>query len=164
MRWNRRPRRWRHYLASTGVPKNERPQPKAVAAGKASYHQLGCVACHGTRDADGNQDKIIATSVPLGDLKAKYTLASLSAFWRTRTPFAPRAACPNLLDSKEAKDVASYLLQGLGMDLAGANMKFGYYEGDWTNLPDFDKLKAEDHGHGARRSTSTSPCGPATWP
>jgi len=135
-----------HYLASTGVAKQQKPQPKAVAAGKSTYHQLGCVACHGTRDGKGDQAKISETSIPLGDLKAKYTLTSLTAFLENPHTVRPSGRMPQLLNVKQANDVASYLLQGIGIDLAGANMKYSYYEGAWQNLPDFAKLKAKASG------------------
>ena len=38
-----------HYLASTANPKPDRADLKAVSRGRDLYHQVGCVACHGTR-------------------------------------------------------------------------------------------------------------------
>src|SRR5262249_47692278 len=68
------------FLASTGALKQGRPDRRTIASGRDLYHKVGCVACHGTRAPDGSQDRVLPTSVPLGDLKAKYTLASLGAF------------------------------------------------------------------------------------
>ena len=46
---------------------------------------------------------------------------------------------PGLLNAAEAREVASYLLQGIpGLP---ANITFAYYEGSWDKLPDFKKLK-----------------------
>src|SRR5712692_9710659 len=69
-----------HFLASTGSLKHERPDNKGVATGRDLYHKVGCVACHGSRDSAGNHDRALATSVPLGNLKAKYSIAGLGAF------------------------------------------------------------------------------------
>ena len=64
-----------HYLASTGSPAPARPDRKGINVGQDLYSKVGCVACHGTRDAKGEQDKTFATSVPLGAIsKAKYNL------------------------------------------------------------------------------------------
>ena len=83
-----------------------------VAAGRDLYQQVGCVACHGSRDANGNPDKVTATSVPLGDLKAKYSIAGLAAFLENPLHIRPSGRMPKLLAGKEAHDVANYLLQG----------------------------------------------------
>ena len=72
-----------HFLASTGKPRVDRPTPKDVATGKMVYKTIGCVACHGTRDAAGQADKTTSATIPLGDLKAKYTISSLAAFLAT---------------------------------------------------------------------------------
>ena len=83
-----------HFLASTGSLKPGRPEVKAVAQGREIYAKIGCVACHGTRGAAGNQDKVLSTSVPLGDLKSKYTLAGLTAFLENPHAVRPSGACP----------------------------------------------------------------------
>src|SRR5262249_33645299 len=62
------------FLASTGSLKQERPDAKAATNGRDLYHKVGCVACHGSRDAAGQADRTLPTSVPLGDLKVKYTI------------------------------------------------------------------------------------------
>jgi mono/diheme cytochrome c family protein len=138
-----------HFLASTGTPKSEKPQKKLVAVGRDLYHKVGCVACHGTRDAAGERDQIFATSVPLGDLKAKYHLASLRTFLENPHATRPSGRMPSLLNAKEAAAVANYLLQGAGELAQPANLKFAYYEGSWDNLPDFDQLKPRLEGTSA---------------
>jgi len=132
-----------HFLASTGGLKQERPDPKAIAPGRDTYHKVGCVACHGSRDAVGNADKVLPTSVPLGDLKAKYSLPGLAAFLENPQKVRPGGRMPHLVSDKDAKNVASYLLQGIKVDLALAKgaAKFAYYEGSWDKVPNFDKLK-----------------------
>src|SRR5262249_35110488 len=42
-----------HFLASTGTLPQERANAKAAAVGQQLYHQVGCVACHGSRDNNG---------------------------------------------------------------------------------------------------------------
>src|SRR6202012_5644356 len=59
-----------HFLASTGRARQERSDPKAVKAGQELFHRVGCVACHGPRDAKGEPEKTATTHVPLVDLKS----------------------------------------------------------------------------------------------
>jgi mono/diheme cytochrome c family protein len=131
-----------HFLATTGTLKQEKAQKKIVGAGRDVYQKVGCVACHGTRDALGLEEKRFATSVPLGDLTAKYTLNSLRVFLANPHVTRPSGRMPTLLNAKEAVEVANYLMQTAAVDVAGiANMTYSYYEGSWQNLPDFAKLK-----------------------
>lgn len=129
-----------HYLASTGTLRQERPQRKLIGAGKDIYHKIGCVACHGTRDDAGNAARTLPDSVPLGDLKAKYTLGSLHTFLANPLTARPAGRMPHLLTGQEAAAVANYLMQGAPGG-ASANMKYAYYEGAWQKLPDLDRLK-----------------------
>ncbi len=135
-----------HFLASTGAPKPARPQPRLVGSGRTVYHQVGCVVCHGTRDADANAEKRLATSVPLGDLKAKYTLGGLTAFLANPHQTRPGGRMPKLLTAKEADEVANYLLQGIAYTAGPPNLTYAYYEGSWVQLPDFDGLKPRATG------------------
>jgi mono/diheme cytochrome c family protein len=136
-----------HLLAATGNIKHEKPQRKLVGAGRELYHKIGCVACHGTRDALGNPDKLFATSVPLGDLTAKYSIASLRTFLENPHATRPSGRMPGFFfgkdGAKEAAEVANYLMQTASADgaAATANMTYAYYEGSWQNLPDFARLK-----------------------
>jgi mono/diheme cytochrome c family protein len=130
-----------HYLASTGTPTQTRPDGKGIGSGQQLYHKVGCVACHGTRDAKGDQAKLFDTSVPLGNLKTKYTLASLKSFIENPHKVRPNGRMPGIVTGKEASDVANYLMQGTVAGFTGINLNFAYYEGAWTKLPDFDKLK-----------------------
>ncbi len=137
-----------HFLASTGSPRQERPDGKAVAPGRDLYGKVGCVACHGTRDAAGNVEKVLATSVPLGDLKTKYSIASLTVFLDGPHLVRPSGRMPKLLNTKEAREVANYLLQGARLDLSASKggTNYRYYEGAWDRLPDFSKLKPNASG------------------
>lgn len=127
-----------HFLASTGTPKMDRPERKMVAIGRDLYHKVGCTACHETRDAHGNIEKVLPTSVPMA--KTKYTLGSLHAFLENPLAARPSGRMPGLLNAKEAQAVANYLLQGDTPGAAAYNMNFAYYEGTWDKLPDFSAL------------------------
>src|SRR5205085_5164434 len=52
------------------------------------------------------------------------------------------------LNTKEARDVANYLLQGVKVDtVAGKGVaNYRYYEGEWDKLPDFSQLKPKVSG------------------
>jgi cbb3-type cytochrome oxidase cytochrome c subunit len=130
-----------HFLASTAAPRQDRPEPKLIATGRDVYHRIGCVACHGTRTAAGRADKQLPTSVPLGDLRAKYSLAGLTAFLENPHQVRPSGRMPGLLQGQEARAVANYLLQGVAFVHGTPNMTYAYYEGHWDRLPNFAKLR-----------------------
>ena len=107
-------------------------------------------------------------AVPLGDLKAKYSIPGLAAFLANPLQTRPAGRMPHLLKANEAADVANYLLQGIKVDLPGGKgtTKYAYYEGGWDKLPDFAKLKPKATGqrHRVRRrrregETTTTRCG-----
>lgn len=138
-----------HLLASTGTPGALRPDRKGINAGRDLYAKVGCVACHGTRDVNGDQEKLFATSVPLGSVKAKYTLSALKGFLANPHLTRPHGRMPGLLNDKEAGDVANYLLQGSVPGASASNMKYEYYEGAWKSLPNFAKLNPKATGQAA---------------
>lgn len=135
-----------HFLASTGSLKWERPERIAIPPGKQLYHQVGCVACHGSRDARGNAAKLLADSAPLGDLRSKYSIASLAAFLENPQAVRPSGRMPGILNRQEAKQVAHYLLQGQPLAEMPANVTYAYYEGTWDKLPDLSRLKPRAKG------------------
>jgi len=138
-----------HFLAATGTLKRERPDRRAFALGKQLYHQVGCVACHGSRDDKGNPSKLLASSVPLGDLGAKYSIGSLAHFLENPHEVRPSGRMPGILNEEEAKQVANYLLQGQWFPELAVNLTYSYYEGKWDNLPDFAQLKPLATGRAA---------------
>jgi cytochrome c553 len=139
-----------HFLAATGVPAQIHPDKKTVATGRDLFHKVGCVACHGPRDAKGDQEKVFATSVPLGNLKAKYTLASLKTFLENPHQTRPNGRMPGLLNAKESIEVANYLMQGTIPTAVAENMTYAYYElSDPQKLPDFTKVKPKTTGTAA---------------
>lgn len=125
-----------HFLASTGVVVQTPPDHGAVGRGEKLFHEVGCVACHGSRKPDA---KPLAASVPLGKPEDKYSINSLSTFLKDPHPIRPSGRMPSLLlNDKEAADLAHFFLQDIDVE---PNVRFKYYEGSWQQLPDFAKLK-----------------------
>jgi cytochrome c2 len=140
-----------HFLASTGPLKQERPDLKGIIVGRNLYHQVGCVACHGPRDGSGKTEKQTPFTVPLGDLKAKYSITGLAALLENPQHVRPSGRMPRVVaNAKDAKDIANYLLQNISVDstVLPGSTKFSYYEGTWDVIPKMAKLKAKDSGIG----------------
>ena len=148
-----------HFLAATGKPTERAPSPVAGGRGRQHFRRLGCAACHdipednapinsvpvnsGSKDSGPGE----GGSVPLGDLVAKYTIASLAKFLSDPLHVRPSGRMPALnLNKQESNDLASYLLRDLKLP---AGLTFEYYEGSWQELPDFDKMipKAKGSAH-----------------
>ncbi|MCA9155389.1 MAG: c-type cytochrome, partial [Planctomycetales bacterium] len=130
-----------HFLASSGQPADSAPVRQSIASGENLFHSVGCVACHNPRDAKAPK---LATSVPLPELSAKYTIGSLAAFLQEPLAVRPAGRMPHLnLKAEEARDIAHYLLQDIHVE---PNVAFEYYEGGWDNLPDFSTLKPKTTG------------------
>ena len=141
-----------HFLASTGTLKQQRADFKTTLLGRDTYSKVGCVACHGPRDLLGMPEKNPPNYViPLGDLKAKYSIASLSAFLDNPLLTRPSGRMPHLLAAKDANEVANYLLQGVKVNLPQGvgSTTFAYYEGTWEGVPDFGRIKPNSSGAGA---------------
>lgn len=131
-----------HFLATTGRATESPPERRAIAQGKKYFEEVGCVACHGLRDGGTP----LPTSVPLGDLSAKYTVASLAGFLREPHKVRPSGRMPSLnLEAGEARAIAHYLLKDLAADLK-PNLAFSCYEGDWDEVPDFSGLEPKKSG------------------
>ena len=153
-----------HFLAASGSVRHERADIKGIILGKDLYSKVGCVACHGPRDLLGQPEKMLPPyAVPLGDLKNKYTIASLAKFLDNPLQVRPSGRMPQVVNGKDARDIANYLLQGIKITLPQGigTTNFAYYEGSWTTLPDFSKLKPKATGTGdafdisvARRTSS----------
>lgn len=101
-----------HYLRSFAEPDASAVAQDAAAAarGRALFHEIGCVACHAPRGADGDELPL-AGSVPLGDLSAKYHPQGLRAFLLAPALVRPSARMPDFhLLPQEAHDLTCYLL------------------------------------------------------
>ena len=134
------------YLSVTGSPKFEAIDAKAVAAGRDRYHKVGCVACHGERDTQGNARSLPAGGIPLPDLKTKYTLASLTSFLNNPHEIRPGGRMPKLLNGKEPREVACYLLQGSKGRTTAGTVNYATYHGQWDKLPNLASMKPKATG------------------
>ena len=130
-----------HFLAASGSVTEEKVDPRAVSRGDSLFHRVGCVACHAPRQSVPKQPPP-PDSVSMGDLVAKYTVPSLTQFLQNPHQVRPSGRMPSLnLKGNEAKDIASFLLQGITFDSKKPNVRFAAFDGSWDNLPDFGKLK-----------------------
>lgn len=92
--------------------------------GRELFHTVGCVACHGPREAPATVfgDESFAREVPagvapvaLGELNGKWRLAPLAAYLRDPAVARPGSAMPSLaLDEGEATALAHYVLEQFG--------------------------------------------------
>ena len=132
------------YLLSTGRLVDRSGDSAAAKRGEEAFHSIGCAACHAPRRGDADLD---ATSVPLGDLTAKYSLDSLSRFLANPHAVRPSGLMPKLVnDLSEARDIACYLL-GEKIIVPGAEQfQAKVYFGSWDKLPDFDQLQPAKTG------------------
>ncbi|MBT6157877.1 MAG: c-type cytochrome [Planctomycetaceae bacterium] len=129
-----------HFLAASGTIVEERVDPQAVGRGGSLFHRVGCVACHAPRQ--GDQKTLPPHSVPLGDLAAKYTIPSLTQFLQNPHQVRPAGRMPSLnLKGNEAKDIASFLAQGIVFQSKKPNVRFAAFDGSWDDLPDYGKIK-----------------------
>ncbi|MED5448104.1 MAG: c-type cytochrome, partial [Planctomycetota bacterium] len=131
-----------NFLATTGTTRASAPQSQEVARGQQLFHQVGCIACHQPR-RDMKATKL-ATSVPLGAIEKKYTRDSLATFLKNPLAVRPGGRMPSLnLNDKESRDIAGYFFRGTQLP---PNLNFAYYEGSWSTIPDFSKLKPKATG------------------
>ena len=132
-----------HFLAGTAPrpPVDQSADRAAVKRGDQLFHEVGCVACH---DARKDKAPALATSVPLGDLAAKYSIASLTTFLKNPTHARPAGRMPNLgLKDQELNDIAHYLLQGI---TGTPNFTFEYFEGGGDGLDAYVHRKPKGTG------------------
>lgn len=95
-------------------------EPQVLAQGRALYHRVGCVACHGALDSPaevlGNEFlphelPAVAVSAPLGDLRGKWAAKPLAGFLRAPREQHADGRMPSLeLSASEADLLATYLL------------------------------------------------------
>jgi mono/diheme cytochrome c family protein len=112
---------------------------KVADQGEQIYHQIGCVACHESRR--GAQTPA-STTVRLGDLSRKYTLNSLAHFLLKPHDVRPGLRMPALTGSlQNATAIAAYLTRDVTVQASNASFQRRVYRGQWSQLPDFDKLK-----------------------
>ena len=115
-------------LTPPGTNSDVEPTRLAIEQGRVLYHRTGCVACHAPRepaasifpeiesgptDADATRfvlTQLEQTSVPLGDLRAKYRPGGLISFLLDPLAIRPAGRMPSLrLTEPEARAIATYL-------------------------------------------------------
>ena len=141
-----------HFLASTGSLQAGAARRQGGGAGRDLYHKVGCVACHGSRDAAGKAEKVLPTSVPLGDLKAKYSIAEPGRLPRksTRRPtLRPDAAAAQRQGGEGRRQLSAPGNQGEAAAGRGIDEVFLLTRALGSRLPDFAKLKPKEPGTGA---------------
>lgn len=144
-----------HFLATTGAVNDTTGDKKAAQRGDVLFHRVGCVACHQPQRPVTNPDKTSTTSVPLGNLPAKYTIASLTRFLRDPFHARPSGRMPNLnLSEQEARDIACYFFRDIEIP---SNLEYAYYEGSWDDLPDFESLQPKVTGNVAGFDLQVAP-------
>lgn len=123
-----------HFLIaqSKSVFPTEASEPIDLQQGKALFHSVGCVACHGPKDAsagapqkpkrndedDEDEDKALAAkkaikpmAVPLGHVAAKYNAKSLSEFLFQPLRVRASGRMPDMkLTPAESLAIAGYLI------------------------------------------------------
>ena len=123
-----------HFLIaqSKTVFPTEAGEPVDLQQGKALFHSVGCVACHGPKDAsagapqkpkrndedDEDEDKAAAAkkaikpnAVPLGHVAAKYSTKSLSEFLFQPLKVRSSGRMPDMkLTPAESLAIAGYLI------------------------------------------------------
>jgi mono/diheme cytochrome c family protein len=147
-------------LQSAGAAQQTGASSAAIKMGGQLYHSVGCAMCHApfeqpnekAGDAAAREElaKIAATSVPLGHLAKKYSVAELAAFLGDPLRVRPGGRMPSLnLSDGEARGIAMYLLReqmpaGAAAKLSG--LAYEYYEKQLPELPEFDRLTPDAAG------------------
>ncbi len=123
-----------------------------AAKAKEIFNRIGCAACH-----DPLGGPAIAGSVPLPDLKAKYSsTAALAAFLFDPHGVRPSGRMPKLnLTQGEAMALATAFIglppkEAEEVRDAAPGMSIEVYEGGFSKMPDFDALKPVFSGETAR--------------
>ncbi|HVX14269.1 MAG TPA: c-type cytochrome [Pirellulales bacterium] len=133
------------FLLGAGRPREQAGNRQWAKHGEQLYQQIGCVACH-----EPQNGQTAGSSVPLGDLKAKYTIASLTDFLKNPWQARPSHRMPGFnLNPEEARDLACYLIGDASVRPRRPNMHFAAYEGAWNSVPDFGLLTPYKQGESA---------------
>ena len=135
------------FLFASGRPREQSGNRQNAKNGEQLFHQIGCVACHEPRNG---KQVASGTSAPLGDLRAKYTIASLIEFLKNPHQARPSRRMPGFnLNNEEARDLACYLVGDVEVRPKRPNLRFAAYEGAWNAVPDFGKLTPYKQGEAA---------------
>jgi cytochrome c2 len=130
-----------HFLATTGSVADTHADQTAAKRGRAMFERIGCTACHDSQKAGA---KLLATSVPLPDLAAKYTATSLASFLKDPLKSRPSGRMPAFgLKDEEYRDLAMHFLDDVKLP---PNVRYAVYYGSWDKLPNFEDLKPTRKG------------------
>ena len=143
-----------HFLASTGSVLDRNPEKNQIPAGKQLFHRIGCVACHGPRGADAAAQAAAAlpTTVPLGNLAAKYTVPGLAGFLVDPHKVRPSGRMPSFnLSADEARQLASYLLEDVQVESGDVNpLNYHLLRGAVEHSARLRHAQAESDGQSGR--------------
>ena len=141
----------------TGTPHSGSADKDAGKRGEELFHKIGCVACHAPRTEGA---AAVSNPVPLGDLSAKYTNASLLEFLSDPLKVRPSGRMPALnLKAEEARDLAAYFVpfgSATKEYQQKVNLKFTVYAESFQKIPDFGKLTPAATGNAAGFDVSAS--------
>jgi cytochrome c553 len=134
-----------HFLTSLGGPAQEAlPIVGSGRRGEELFHAIGCAACHGDQHPQSPETPLAKRLDRVSD---KYTWGGLSQFLADPLAVRPAARMPSLnLTTEEAECIAAFLLRLPEL----YRVRYAYYEGQWSALPDFDRLQPVEIG-GAER-------------
>lgn len=148
-----------NFLQTTGQVREQSGNRQFAQHGEQLFKQVGCLACHAMPNEksadDGGQTgraRLAAASdtVPLPELKQKYSIASLTEFLKDPSHARPAGRMPSLnLNNDEARDLANYLVGDAEARPKQPNLVFAVYEGSWPKLPDFDQFTPIKRGESA---------------
>jgi len=134
------------YLVDVATPKERAGDRAASQRGAQLYREVGCVACHDPQPGDDAPVTNRAATIPLPELRSKYTTVSLARFLKNPHEIRPAGRMPSFsLDDRDARDLACFLI-GDPLSLGEPNIHFAAYESSGDKLPDFDSLTADKTG------------------
>lgn len=120
---------------------------QAVQRGEKLFREIGCLACHAAPEGEKVASK---SAMPLGNLKEKYSLASLAGFLQDPHKVRPAGRMPSLIqEGRDAVDLASYLIGNVDFKPKNPNLRYALYHGNWDKVPKFDDLKPVKRGESA---------------
>ena len=129
-------------------------KPGNSEQGKRLFHEVGCTACHQTRDSDIKANN--ATSVPLAKVEEKYSFLSLDKFLQNPLAVRRSGRMPHVgINDNDRRSIVQYLMgKSAGVWVQGRNpalpdhpnMKYRVYYGSWSKMPDFSQLEPAKTG------------------
>ena len=143
------------YLASSGTVPNQPYNQNWANNGNRLYHEVGCIACHPSRRKASPVGT--TTSVPFGQLGAKYTTASLQTFLKNPEAVRPSGHMPGFgLTDNELRDLSHFLVGDAGGAAAIPNTKYSLFNAGFANIADIDKQTPTASGTAAGLDLSIS--------